>query len=56
MTPPDGGEGLGPGIAQAWQKNGCCKALLGDKWPVVGQSKSNLHYIGVTWSFTSKQR
>lgn len=36
MTPPDGGEGLGPGIAQALQKNGPCKALPGDKWPVVG--------------------
>lgn len=56
MTPPDGGEGLGPGIAQAQQKNGCCEALPGDKWPVVGRSKTNFHYICIMQSLTSKQR
>lgn len=35
VAPPDGGERLGPGIVQAWQKNEECKALAGDKWAVT---------------------
>ena len=42
MTPPDGGEGLGPGIAQALQKNGPCKALPGDKSELVIKTKDDV--------------
>lgn len=56
MTPPDGVEGLGPGIAQARQKNGRCEARPGDKWPVVGRSQTKFHYICIMQGLSSKQR
>lgn len=45
VAPPDGGERLGPGIVQAWQKNEDCKALAGDKWAVTDRSRTKSHYI-----------
>lgn len=56
VTPPDGGEGLGPGIAQARQKNGGCTALPGEKWPVVGRSQTDFYYICIMRSLSAKQR
>lgn len=55
MTPTDGGEGLGPGIAQAWQKNEPYKAIEGDKWAVVGSLETKFLCIYVILSLSAEQ-